>query len=145
MTRDYTIIVPLMIANMISFFISQLLQPDPIYEALALQDGVHLPAAASRASVGGARVSEIMDRDNATLAAMKETVTSNEEFPHAHPDHPVSLVLDRMRAGGVDTLPVVSRADIHNLEGVVTLARILASYEIAGQRAPRVPPGVSEP
>ncbi|MBV8833694.1 MAG: chloride channel protein, partial [Acidobacteriaceae bacterium] len=43
MTRDYSIIVPLMISNLISFFISQQLQHEPIYEALALQEGVFLP------------------------------------------------------------------------------------------------------
>ncbi len=42
-TRDYTIIVPLMIANLIAFYISQKLQKEPIYEALARQDGLHLP------------------------------------------------------------------------------------------------------
>jgi CIC family chloride channel protein len=42
-TRDYTIIVPLMISNLIAFFISQKLQREPIYEALAHQDGLHLP------------------------------------------------------------------------------------------------------
>jgi CIC family chloride channel protein len=43
-TRDYTIIVPLMISNLIAFYISQKLQKEPIYEALARQDGLHLPA-----------------------------------------------------------------------------------------------------
>src|SRR5438876_440352 len=43
-TRDYTIIVPLMVANLIAFFISQKLQREPIYEALAHQDGLHLPS-----------------------------------------------------------------------------------------------------
>jgi CIC family chloride channel protein len=43
MTRDYSIVVPLMISNLISFFISQQLQREPIYEALALQEGVYLP------------------------------------------------------------------------------------------------------
>jgi CIC family chloride channel protein len=45
-TRDYTIIVPLMIANLIAFYISQKLQKKPIYEALAQQDGLHLPTRA---------------------------------------------------------------------------------------------------
>ena len=45
-TRDYSIIVPLMIANMISYFISSRLQEEPIYEALMHQDGIHLPVAA---------------------------------------------------------------------------------------------------
>lgn len=43
-TRDYTIIVPLMISNLIAFFISQKLQRESIYEALAHQDGLHLPS-----------------------------------------------------------------------------------------------------
>jgi CIC family chloride channel protein len=42
-TRDYTIIVPLMIANMIAHLISARWQPEPIYEALLRQDGIHLP------------------------------------------------------------------------------------------------------
>jgi len=46
LTRDYTIIVPLMIANLIAFYISQKLQKKPIYEALAQQDGLHLPTRA---------------------------------------------------------------------------------------------------
>jgi CIC family chloride channel protein len=42
-TRDYSIIVPLMISNLLAFYISQRLQKEPIYEALAKQDGLHLP------------------------------------------------------------------------------------------------------
>src|SRR5207302_8670285 len=47
-TRDYAVIVPLMISDLVSFFISARLQPNPIYEALAHQDGIHLPKAESR-------------------------------------------------------------------------------------------------
>jgi len=43
-TRDYSIIVPLMIANLISYFIASRLQEEPIYEALMHQDGVSLPS-----------------------------------------------------------------------------------------------------
>lgn len=44
MTRDYSIIVPLMIANLVSFVVSYRLQRQPIYEALALQDEIYLPS-----------------------------------------------------------------------------------------------------
>jgi CIC family chloride channel protein len=44
MTRDYSIIVPLMIANLVSFVVSYQFQRQPIYEALALQEGVYLPS-----------------------------------------------------------------------------------------------------
>lgn len=43
LTRDYTIIVPLMIANMVSYFVASRLQPEPIYAALLHQDGIRLP------------------------------------------------------------------------------------------------------
>jgi hypothetical protein len=46
-TQNYTIIVPLMISNLISFFVSYRLQRVPIYEALALQEGIHLPTSES--------------------------------------------------------------------------------------------------
>jgi CIC family chloride channel protein len=48
LTRDYNIIVPLMISNMVSYWIASRLQEIPIYEALALQDGVHLPRPTER-------------------------------------------------------------------------------------------------
>src|SRR6202041_2102930 len=44
MKRDYSVIVPLMIANLLSFYISYRLQEEPIYEALQHQDGLHLPS-----------------------------------------------------------------------------------------------------
>ncbi len=65
MTRDYSIIVPLMISNMISFFISRQLQPEPIYEALALQEGVYLPTAESRETLTGAAVERNHERGRA--------------------------------------------------------------------------------
>lgn len=44
LTQDYQILVPLMVANLLSFTISRRFQPSTIYHALLEQDGVHLPA-----------------------------------------------------------------------------------------------------
>ena len=52
------------------------------------------------------------------------------DFPHVHPDHPLHFALDRMSAAGFDLLPVVNRADVHKLEGIVTLRDVLDSYGI---------------
>jgi CIC family chloride channel protein len=41
-TQDYQILVPLMVANLLSFAISRRFQPTPIYHALLLQDGIRL-------------------------------------------------------------------------------------------------------
>lgn len=59
-TRDYSIIVPLMISNLISFFVSQRLQRIPIYESLARQDGVHWPVRESAASVAEAPLQSLL-------------------------------------------------------------------------------------
>jgi chloride channel protein, CIC family len=54
-----------------------------------------------------------------------------EEFPHVHEDHSLNIALDRMGANQLDLLPVVSRADIHKLLGIVTLQDILEMYGVA--------------
>ena len=60
MTQDYAVIVPLMIANLVSLFIASRLQPEPIYEALAVQDGIHLPSAEARQRQGKRQIIRIM-------------------------------------------------------------------------------------
>jgi CIC family chloride channel protein len=47
-TQDYQILVPLMVANLLSFAISKRYQPMTIYHALLHQDDIHLPSAAER-------------------------------------------------------------------------------------------------
>ena len=49
-----------MISNLIAFYISQRLQHEPIYEALAQQDGIHLPTGAYRADARRLHVSIAM-------------------------------------------------------------------------------------
>jgi chloride channel protein, CIC family len=52
-------------------------------------------------------------------------------FPHVHADQGIDLALERMGANQIDILPVVSRADIHIMEGVVTLSDVLESYGVS--------------
>jgi CIC family chloride channel protein len=176
-TQDYSVIVPLMISNLVSFFVAGRLQHEPVYDALAYQDGIHLPSAATRHQRGGRQVRQIMQpatevlytdvtlRDALKLADESElrswplceghtvvgiiTRTSLEQaqkegrfedrldqfvkdrmFPHLHADQSLHLALERMGSVGLDILPVVSRADLHQMEGVVRLADILDAYGI---------------
>ncbi|MFQ5777550.1 MAG: chloride channel protein [Terriglobia bacterium] len=69
LTQDYQIVVPLMIANMISYSISRRYQSVPVYHALLRQDAIHLPAPGTRPAVGHWRVSEMMSRDVHVLPA----------------------------------------------------------------------------
>ncbi len=187
LTRDYSIIVPLMISNLIAFYISYKLQKEPIYEALAHQDGVHLPGAGSRSPGRYIRVDQAMRNapvifsPETPIAAAAERVRDSElnawpvadasglwgtitkaklegavahgladkkladllgegfprhlpsadEFPHLHVDHDLSLAIERMGATGVNVLPVVSRANLRELMGVVTLEDVLRAYGVS--------------
>jgi len=179
-TRDYAVIVPLMISNLVSFFISSRFQRQPIYEALALQDGVHLPSAEMRRRLAERRVTramrpateillaqttvrEALDRAlssefhawpvtdargvvgvislatlqgalarGATAKPLGELVDARA-FPHVHADQSLDLALERMGTAQLELLPVVSRVDVHKLEGVITLQDVLASYGLGPQ------------
>ena len=176
MTQDYAVIVPLMIANLVSLFIASRLQREPIYEALAVQDGIHLPSAEARHRRGIRRVARVMRPGGEMLAseitvgealqqarssgakawlitdrrgvigvvnlttlereAAKDStrllgkIVSDRAFPHVHRDQGLDLALERMGASSVEILPVVSRADVHQLEGIVTLRDVLDAYGV---------------
>jgi len=51
-------------------------------------------------------------------------------FPHVHADQGLDQALERMGANHLDVLPVVNRANIHKLEGIVTLRDVLNSYGV---------------
>jgi CIC family chloride channel protein len=61
-----------------------------------------------------------------------EKFTREPEFPHLHSDQPLSVALDRLGSSGLDALPVVNRADVHKLEGIVTLQDVLNLYGFGG-------------
>src|SRR5260370_677413 len=55
---------------------------------------------------------------------------------HVHLDHPLTIALERMGAAGVEALPVVSRADVQRLLGIVTLPEVLNAYGLEPTRRP---------
>jgi CIC family chloride channel protein len=177
MTRDYAVIVPLMIANLTSFFISSRFQKQPIYDALAHQDGIHLPSHGTRNEPNKRTVLQIMRKIPEILPAemrvqdvieqtragklrtwpvaekdyflgmlTRETlgcafvdgrkeqllkdIVETLQVPHLHTDQALHLALERMSKYRLDVLPVLHRADIHKLEGVVTLPDVLDAYGI---------------
>ena len=80
MTQDYAVIVPLMIANMVSLFIASRLQHEPIYEALAVQDGIHLPVGAHHRH-GQRALVKIMQPANQLLPAEMTVQEALERVP----------------------------------------------------------------
>jgi chloride channel protein, CIC family len=199
-TRDYSIIVPLMISNLISYFISSRLQPEPVYEALLHQDGLHLPSGARDREVmllvgqgihPAVEVLSIAETVDGAIARVREArqaawpvvdehglvgmLPSNlledavehgrggdavatllppltprelltaENFPHVHADHTLDTAMRRMAQTGLTTLPVVSRANVRELTGIISLEDIMATYGLE-KGAPRVDePAVPQP
>lgn len=188
-TQSYAVIVPMMIANLTSFFVSRRLQRVSVYEALAAQDGIRLPSteevephpvvraamrpprellppgltvedAIERVALSGKRAWPVAEGNRIsgliTLAELERwhawgqdqerlgDLVRGRKFPHAHADQPIDHVLATMGRIRMDTLPVVSRVDVHQLEAVVTVSDLLRAYGIApgtGDGPPRGIPG----
>ena len=191
-TRDYSIIVPLMIANLLSYFISSRLQEEPIYEALQHQDGVYLPpgarereevavvadgirpasrvfapdetVAAAQSAAGGQAGSWVVAGPEGVLgmittAQLEQAANEGKGlrkladivpgpdappalaagYPFVHRDDPLDTALRRMAEAGVDTLPVVSRAGLGNVIGMISLEDALHAYGFGAARAPATP------
>ncbi|MEP6916965.1 MAG: CBS domain-containing protein, partial [Acidobacteriota bacterium] len=112
-TQDYQILVPLMVANLLSFIIARRFQPEPVYHALLHQDGIHLPAATVSGPEGWT-AQEAM-----------------EPAPDLVPaDASIRLVLEASRDARQRAV-MVQRPDA--LPGVVTYAR-LAQAAMAGHQ-----------
>jgi chloride channel protein, CIC family len=179
-TRDYAVIVPLMISNLISYFVASKFQKKGIYEILAEQDGIHLPTAEARILEGQRQVyqamhpaTEILSSERTVAEALEKIKESKlnawpindetgvvgvisreaiEKAAHSggaarrlselldarnvsfvHADQSLTAALDRMGAAQIDLLPVVSRANLRNLEGVITLKDVLALYGVGAK------------
>ena len=194
-TRDYSIIVPLMISNLISYLISSRLQVESVYEALLTQDGIHLPSGARAREAllmvgqamrpapelltAGRRLGEVAATVKRETGAwpvvgpgglrgmltveqldrvMKEGRAEDtlaefvpipdperldaHEFPHVHADHTLDIAMRRIAETGLPVLPVVSRTNIRELQGVVSMQDILSAYAMGKadpQDAPVLP------
>jgi CIC family chloride channel protein len=69
--------------------------------------------------VGAVTWSDLDRLHSGDNAADSVATIAQSSFIHAHPDHPLDLVLERLEESG-GALPVISRTDAHHLEGVIT-------------------------
>lgn len=192
-TRDYSIVVPLMISNLISYFLASRFQEEPIYEALQHQEGVRLPSEARarkrlltvahayrpevQTIVASERVAQAwasVDRETGawpvvdeagfrgmiSVERLEEAVRAGQgdvtierlvpdpgpsvnlietSFPHVFPDDPLEYAMHRLADGKLKALPVVSRADMRELKGTISLPDVLGAYAVGtgtGEPAP---------
>ena len=81
LTRDYNIILPLMISNIISYALSLALDKNSIYESISEQDGIHLPKKEDYEILDTFVVEEAMVRDVVFLQssdAIKKSYAENK-------------------------------------------------------------------
>lgn len=175
---NYTIIVPVMIANTFAYVISRTLMPTPIFDVLSRQDGMELPSMEEQREENILRVEDamqppsdpILNPDDSvekaerkaanashevllvrmqpsgwstvTKAELKkllaegkgaqpiELVLTGDPVPSLHPDLPLDTALRYVDRWPV--VPVVNRADLSELEGLITERDVLERYRDFG-------------
>jgi CIC family chloride channel protein len=178
---NYSIIVPVIVANTIAYAIARGLQPTAIFDVLTRQDGLELPSMEEQREEGVLRVEDamrppdgaVMDagesldhalqhaarNPDATLlvrlhpaawstlsrqelkALVEEgqgnrtlgSVLAGRPMAFLHPDHPLYAALrytDRW-----PLVPVVSRADLSQLMGVISQDDVVRCYGESGEEA----------
>ncbi len=108
MTDGYSLVLPLMIANMVAYALAKRWRPAPIYEALLEQDGIHLPHRQGPVAhaLEAVDVASAMTRNPNRLSA----------------ELPAATALNRVVESGHSALPVVDASG--RCVGLVTEARL---------------------
>jgi len=176
---NYSIIVPVIVANTIAYVISRALQPVAIFDLLTRQDGLELPSMEEQREEGILRVEDamrpatgpVLDAQETVEQALQKAKSSTENdllvrlspigwtsvskkqlqtmvdegkgvsnlgsllpirrIPDLHPDHPLDTALRYVDRWAI--VPVVSRLDFQQLEGVVSERDVLERYREFGE------------
>jgi chloride channel protein, CIC family len=178
---NYSMIVPVIVANTFAYVISRTLQPTAIFDVLSRQDGVELPSMEEQREESVLRVEDAMHappkmvleaKDSleraARLADPEQTETvllvrlepsgwgyvgyeqvqallgqgkggqtlgsvlAGAHIPYLHPDLPLDVALRYVDRWPL--VPVVSRANLNELEGVISEHDVLERYrDLSGE------------
>ncbi len=176
---DYSIIVPVILANALAYVISRSLQPTPIFDLLTRQDGLELPSLEEQREESILRVEDAMNPPPVPVLDSADTVhdanrqiehspanvflvrwhpagwtsVSRETFkrfasegklemtlgsllptqrlPYLHPDYPLEMALRFVHQ--TPLVPVLSRADLLKLEGVISSEDVMSKYRVVSK------------
>jgi CIC family chloride channel protein len=176
---NYSIIVPVIVANTCAYVISRSLQPTPIFDLLSRQDGLDLPSMEEQREESILRVEDAMQAPTGVVLSSEETVhqanlrtqgsnmdtflvrlspsgwssvtrellaTFDREgkgdqslgsalptarLPYLHPDYPLEMALRYVYQTAL--VPVVSRADFRQLEGLISSEAVLNKYKVVSR------------
>jgi chloride channel protein, CIC family len=175
---NYSIILPVIVANTFAYFISRTLMPVPIFDVLSRQDGLELPSMEEQREESILRVEDAMctpldpvlnaddtveralkvsaqamqdtvlvrlkpsgwsDVSKAELAELQKVgrageklgaVLTGDPIPSLHPDLPLDTALRYLDRWPL--VPVVNRANLSKIEGVITQRDVLERYRKLG-------------
>ena len=178
---DYTIILPVLVANMFSYLISRKLQPVPALEQITRQDGLYLPALEEEREQEALTVEDAIRPRPAIVLESQKTVadawavvqaTKEEHFlvrrpsnsiallsrgdlkklidtedlrpleetqslsvvPYLHPDEDLQVAL--RQATNYPLVPVLSRANVSRILGIISLEDIMETYRKSNRPGP---------
>ena len=127
MTGGYSLILPLMIANMTAYVLARHWRPRPIYEALLEQDGVHLPASHGSDGLEGSSIDRVVNRDGPfhdfasaagapEISRVSHAATSQHVFPVLDSQRRLVGIITqeelRILDSEPDLMPVVTASDL---------------------------------
>lgn len=173
---DYSIIVPVILANAFAYFISRSFQPVAIFDLLTRQDGLDLPSLEEQREEIALHIEDamkpppmpVLDSDESVQDAVAQiqqassnlflvrlkpsgwtsitrdllqrfakegkaemtlgSLLASQRLPYLHPDYPLEMALRYVPQ--TPLVPVVSRADLRKLEGVISNEDVLAKYRV---------------
>jgi chloride channel protein, CIC family len=174
---NYSIIVPVILANAFAYVVSRSFQSVPIFDLLSRQDGLELPSLEEQREevvlhvedamkpppalvlrsedvVQDAAAQVVQDSSNLFLVCVRPSgwasitrelllrfasegkgeitlgsLLPQERLPYLHPDYPLEMALRYVNQ--TPLVPVLSRADLRKLEGVISSEDVLAKYQVA--------------
>jgi CIC family chloride channel protein len=125
---NYSIIVPVIVANTIAYAIARGLQPAAIFDVLTRQDGLELP------SMEEEREEEILRVEDAMRSSAGPVLDAEESLAHAlqrADENPAAVLLVRLEANAWSSVTGEElKAMVEAGKGALTLGSVLASRKI---------------
>jgi CIC family chloride channel protein len=133
---SYLIIVPVMVASLVSYLVARKLSRVTFFDMVAAQDGLLLPSHERQRDARLLRVEDAMLIAESGEAAA-DTVTDDRGAPVLYPDQSLDTALQLFQHRRA--LRVVSRQDITRVIAVLTVGDVLRAYGVEPSAAVRDP------
>ena len=127
-SASYVIIVPVMVDNLIAYFVARSLNPRSFFEMVAAQDGIRLP------SLERQREQRVLRVEDAMTPAAENADGAHLTAPVVHPDESLDAALRLFQHH--QRLRVVSRRDASRTLGVLRLEDALRAYGVRQNAGP---------